>query len=56
MCPDSPRSHRLPPLPTLFNTTTALAAQATLGGDDLQQMLEETQMDAVSFAWDEIKP
>ena len=54
--PDNPRPRRLPPLPALFNTTTALAAQATLGGDELQQMLEETQMDAVSYAWDEIKP
>ncbi len=45
---------RLPPLPDLFNTNVKLATQATLGGDNLQQMMEETQMDAVSFAWDQI--
>ncbi len=47
-------SRRLPPLPELFNTNATLATQATLGGDDLQQMMEETQIDAVSFAWDQI--
>ena len=51
---DSRPHRRLPPLPELFNTNTALATQATLGGDDLQLMMEETQMDAVSFAWDQI--
>ena len=47
-------SRRLPPLPELFKFNATLAAQATLGGDDLQQMMEETQMDAVSFAWDQV--
>ena len=47
--------YRLPPLPALFNTGNTLIVQATLGGDDLQLMLEETQMDAVSFAWEQIQ-
>lgn len=44
---------RLPPLPELYNVGK-LALHATMGGHDLESMIEETEMDSVTFAWDNL--
>lgn len=44
---------RLPPLPELFNVGK-LAHSKGADVHDLESMMEETEMDSITFAWDDL--